>query len=425
MKKTNHDSGLIKAGIIFLIFSGIVAIFNYLYHLVMGRMLGLEDYGILGSLFAIIYLATFSTSPFNLVISKEVAQHHLKDKEKIKYLYSTIIWRMIQLGLVGLIIFILLSPLIGKYMNIPDTLGIMLVGLIAYFSLISVVLTGTLNGMQKFVWQNTSGLVSTALKLSLAIILVFLGLKVNGALFAIIIGIIISIVIAYIPIRNELKKTKKKKFDLSEMYYYAIPVFISSILFILIITLDQILVKHFFSSNDAGIYAAAGMIAKIIWFGSSFIIGPLFPKVVSLKSQRKDTSKLLVNSLIYISFLVILGCLIVFIAPTFIVSLLYGHMYDAAIPLVGLFSISLAIFTLIQIFMTYNLAIERFKFIYIFALGILIEVIGIYLFHSTLSEVVKIVLLTNIFILISCILFNIKDIFGKESIISDIFKIGN
>lgn len=424
MKKT-HDSGLIKAGIIFLIFSVVIAVFNYLYQFSMIRMLGPEDYGILGSLFAIIYLVTFSTSPINMVVSKTIAEHHLKNKEKIKFIYYNTFKKIIFIGLLILALYILASPFIASYMNIDDLPGVILVGVIAYFSLIAVLLTGTLNGMQKFVWQNISGLISTILKFSLAVLLVYLGFKVNGALTAIIIGILISLIVAYIPIKRELRKTKQKRINLKSMYYYAFPVFLSSVFFVLIITLDQILVKHFFSSEQAGIYAAAGMIAKMVWFGSSFLIGPLFPKVVELKSKGKDPSSLLTNSLIYISVLVVLGCLILFIAPNFIVRILSGHLYDSAIPLLGLFGVSLGIFSLLQIFMTYNLAAGKFKFIYIFALGILFEVIGIYLFHSTLGEVVKIVLITNVFLLICMILFNLKEIFGKNTSVLDIFKFGN
>jgi len=415
MNKPKEHSELIKAGIIFFIFAGVVAVFNYLYHLSMIRMLGPEDYGILGSLFAIIYLVTFSTSPINLVISKITAQYHLKDKEKIKYIYYNSFKKIIFIGLIGLFIYILLSPFIGAYMNITDIPGIILVGVIAYFSLIAVLLTGTLNGMQKFVWQNSSGLVSTFLKFALAVIFVWLGFKVNGALAAIIIGILISICVAYIPIKREFKKLGQKKVDLKPMYYYGIPVFISSILFILIITIDQILVKHFFSSTDAGIYAAAGMIAKVVWFGSSFLIGPLFPKVVALKSKNKDTSQLLTKSLIYVSILATLGCVVLFIAPNFIVRILSGHLYDNAVPLIGMLGVSLGIFSLLQIFMTYNLAAEKFKFIYIFVIGVLIEIVGIYLFHSSLMDIVKIVLITNIFLLISFLLFNKKEILGKSN----------
>ena len=57
----NKDS-LFFSGTIFLIGAISVAVLNYLYHLFMGRMLGPSDYGILGSLFALIYIKLLKTN---------------------------------------------------------------------------------------------------------------------------------------------------------------------------------------------------------------------------------------------------------------------------------------------------------------------------------------------------------------------------
>jgi hypothetical protein len=75
--------------------------------------------------------------------------------------------------------------------------------------------------------------------------------------------------------------------------------------------------------------------------------------------------------------------------------------------------------------MIYNLAVERFKFIYIYGIGLILEVIGIVLFHSSLADIVKIVLITNIFLLISMLIYNRKEIFGDfvKSNIASIFRI--
>lgn len=108
-----------------------------------------------------------------------------------------------------------------------------------------------------------------------------------------------------------------------------------------------------------------------------------------------------------------MGCLVFYIAPTFIVTLLYGEAYLDSIPLILMFGICLGIYSIIQIFMTYNLAIEKYSFIYVFAIGIIFEIAGIYLFHSTLMEIIKIVLITNIFILVSFLIINKNDLLNN------------
>ncbi|MEK6859374.1 MAG: oligosaccharide flippase family protein [Nanoarchaeota archaeon] len=411
IKTIMHDEGIFRAGIIFLIFSGFTSILNYLYHLFMGRMLGPEEYGILGSLFAIIYLVDFSTGTFNLVISKHVAEFHgKKQKEKIKSLFSKAFKVIMVYGLAGFLMFLAISPLIKNFMNLQSYSGLIIVGLIACFSFISVLFTGTLNGLQKFVWQNSSSTVSKALKFTLAIILVFIGFSINGALTAILIGIIISLFIAYIPIKKEFKDVKPKDFNAKSIYLYAIPVFFATMFSVLVITFDQILVKHYFSSADAGIYAAAGMIGKMIWFGSSALVGPLFPKIVNLKSKGKDTSKMLIKALAYTATLATLGSIVFAIAPTFIMNISYGSQYSAAVPLVLMFGIAMGLFSLIQVLMVYNLGIGNYKFIYVFAAAVILEIIGIVMFHSNLQEVVKILLITNIFIVINMLILNRDDL---------------
>jgi O-antigen/teichoic acid export membrane protein len=99
--------------------------------------------------------------------------------------------------------------------------------------------------------------------------------------------------------------------------------------------------------------------------------------------------------------------------PNLVVTILYGEAYLSIVPLLGLFSLSLAIFSLIQVFATYNLAVERYKFLIILFIGFAIEALGIYFFHNNLGEIVKTVFISNVFILISLLIYNRKEVFKK------------
>ena len=148
----------------------------------------------------------------------------------------------------------------------------------------------------------------------------------------------------------------------------------------------------------------------MIWFGSSALVGPLFPKIVNLKSKGKDTSKMLIKALAYTATLATLGSIVFAIAPTFIMNISYGSQYSAAVPLVLMFGIAMGLFSLIQVLMVYNLGIGNYKFIYVFAAAVILEIIGIVMFHSNLQEVVKILLITNIFIVINMLILNRDDL---------------
>ena len=408
-KRIRQDE-LIKSGGIFLVGSLLVAILNYLYHIFMGRMLGPEEYGVLGSLFAIVYLVTFAGATFNKVISKFTAQLRGKGREaELKYLIINALHKISIFSSILFIIYLLFIPLIGKFMHLTNYTGLVIVGLIAFLSIISSIIIGALNGMQKFVWQNSLSLITTSLKLGVAILLVYLGFKSSGALVGIVIGILATLIIGFWPLKNELTSKYTTKIRTSRVYFYAIPVLIASVLPIIAITLDQVLVKHFFTSIEAGLYAAAGNIAKIIWFGSGFLVSAIFPKIVSRKAQGKDTSKLLIKSLIYTAFFVLVGVGILSATPRLIVLGMYGADYLNIVPIVGLFGLALGVFSINQILITYNLAMEKYGFLWIILSGLILQIIGIVLFHSVLSDIIKILLLSQILIMSGMLIHNRKE----------------
>jgi O-antigen/teichoic acid export membrane protein len=417
MKKLTNkikNDELVKSGSIFLIGSLLVAVLNYLYHLFMGRMLGPEEYGVLGSLFAIVYLVTFAGATFNKVISKFTAELRSMRKEAaLKYLIINGLLKITIFSSIIFIVYLLFIPLIAKFMHLTDYIGLVIVGLIAFLSILMSILIGALNGMEKFVWQNGLSLITTAIKFSLALLLVHLGFGPNGALIAIGIGILVVIGISFWPLKNELTTKVSKKIQTRNVYLYAIPVLLASVLPIVAITFDQVLVKHFFTSIDAGFYAAAGNIAKIIWFGSGFLVSAIFPKIVSRKAKGKDTSRLLIKSLIYTSFLAFIGVGILSATPRLIVLLMYGKEYLEIVPIVGLFGVALGVFSINQILIAYNLAMQKYGFLWYILIGLILQIVGMILFHSVLSDIIKILLLSQILIMGSMLIHNKKE-FSKN-----------
>ena len=110
---------LLKSGMIFLIGSLTRNVFNYLYHLFTGRLLGPEQYGVLGSLFAIIYVVTFTSGTFNKVISKFSAEFKgKKQHDFIKYLVKRALTKLLMYGAIILMVYFLVSPLIARFLKI-------------------------------------------------------------------------------------------------------------------------------------------------------------------------------------------------------------------------------------------------------------------------------------------------------------------
>lgn len=413
-KSAEHkDYDLISAGLIFMVGAGATAVFNYLFHLFMGRMLGPIEYGVLGSLFAIIYMFMFSASTFNTVTSRYSAKF-LGNKSYLKKFVADGVLKVAGIGLILLAVYISLSGIIADFLNLQNVSGVILVGIIAYISVVSAIFSGALNGMHKFVWQNLSSFAFVILKFFVAILLVYLGFGVNGALVAILIGVIAGLLIAGYPVVKSLKNIMPEKTETPGIFRYFVIVSFAYLLPILLITFDLIMVKHLFSSAEAGFYAAAGNVAKIIWFGSGFLTGAIFPKAVKLHLSGKKSSKILRKGLLYTFVLVAIGVSVYFMIPEFIVSLLYGADYVSVAEIIGVFGLALGIYSLINIIIFYDLAIERYGFIWILAFGLILEVVLILLFNENISQIVNCVLASVSVIFVLMLAYNWKEVLNLK-----------
>jgi len=242
-------------------------------------------------------------------------------------------------------------------------------------------------------------ILGTLLRLISGIILVIIGFGVNGALFASIIGALFGLFIIFLPLRFLFrKKTNEKVSDpegsltqrvgFKELYRYSVPVSLSLLCFMILINVDAVLVKHFFSPLEAGNYSAAAMMGRIILFFPMAIVIIMFPKASELYAQKKDSSPILKKSLLYNGLLAGGATLVFLLFPRLPLFLLWGDRFQTSTPLVGKFALAMTFFGLVKILFFYQLSIHRFGFLYLACAFTLLQIIAITLFHNTLSQIV-------------------------------------
>lgn len=408
-KYLNKNESLLKHGMIILIASMIVNVCNYVFQLYMGRTLGPIEYGILGALFSIIYIITFSFSSIQTIISKFTSEYKAKNEYgKIFNLFTKTIKKIILFGLILFIGFIIFSNFIADFLKIPSTTPIILVGLFLCFSFLSPVITGILNGLQKFKWQGIVNIINAFFKLLFGILLVSLGFGVVGAVLSLSIGVILTIALSLIPL-SFLFKYRKQLINHIKLFKYSLPIFIATVSMVMLVNFDVILVKHFFNAVEAGYYTAASVLAKIIFFGSSALVMVMFPKVSNLHTKNKNTSPLLKTSLFYTFLISFLGVMLYLVAPTFIVNLLYGAEYKIT-NFIGWFAIALGFYSLSNVLVMYNLAIKKIKFAFYLFLCLILEIVSIILFHGMLLDVIKILVIVNIVLFIGLLIYTKREL---------------
>ena len=415
LNQLNKNDKLLKHGLLVLIFSFLTHILNYVFQLYMGRALGPEQYGVFGALMSLFYILSAPASSINTVLTKFVSNYKSHEEYgKIKTLLIRSFRKLLIYGVIGFIIYLLISSFIAGFLRI-ETYYVIIIGILVLLTFLVQISNGFLRGLQKFTWMNVNGLLWTSLKLIFGIIFVSLGLGVLGALIALNLSVLIGILFPFIALAFLFKYRKENiTNDKSMLYSYGWFLFLGSMFLVMLVNGDVILVKRFFNDSEVGIYNAVSTIAKIIWFSSGALITVMFPKVNESFKKGENPSSILRTSLFYVFLIAVALIVLSFVAPTFIVNTLYGNAYLDAVKLLGLFSVGLGLFSLSNVLMFYNFGIEKKSFIYAIFGAFVFEAVLISLFHSTLIEVVKIVVGVNLLLFLFFIFYT-REAFGIKN----------
>jgi len=118
--------------------------------------------------------------------------------------------------------------------------------------------------------------------------------------------------------------------NLREIYIFTVPVFLACTFLAFLIDADMILVKHFFSPDIAGQYAAAGILAKIVVGIALASAGVMFPTIVEYCSNgfTQKARQALKNTLGLTLCLGAVLTLIIALFPGFVSRLFFGTQYN-------------------------------------------------------------------------------------------------
>jgi len=378
-----------------------INVINYLYHLIMGRMLGPESYGALASIYSILYIASIIPLSTSVTIVKFVsAAKNLKAKANVYYGIRNIVK---NIAIAGCVLIVVTSPVVAGFLHISSILPIALVGPIFYFSVMAIFDQAALQGILKFNGVVVSNLVSSGGKLSLGVLLILLGTHIQGAIFAVFVSVFCAYLITQIHIRKSFRRVSVKNNNFSNIFLYSIPVFIQALAFTSLFTVDLILVKHLFPEYEAGLYAALSTLGKIIYFASSPISTVMFPLVSGKRSKGEKY-----RYIFYISFVLTfiassIATLVYLLLPELMISTLYGVRYVPGAESLVWMALFISVYTLCQLLTNFLLSINHTNVSYFSLIAAIIQVPLIWTFHETLTQVIQISLITVCCLFISLI----------------------
>jgi O-antigen/teichoic acid export membrane protein len=390
-------STMLNGSAIMLVAMMLVNIFNFAYNMVMARMLGPGAFGNINAAVTLLLLASCISLAFQLVCAKFVARND-SDSSKAAVVHNLLgkAW-MASLALGG-VLFLAQKP-VATYLNVPSPwiIGLLAIGIAAYAPL--GVKRGAMQGVCAFPRLGTNFVLEAGIRFFLGAGLVIAGYGVLGAVGAISASVIAACFIPRIPAQLRVQPGTAEPPSYAEAVQ-AIVFFVGQVI---INNVDILLVKHFFPSDPAGVYAAISQIGRLLYFASWFgVVNAMFPVAAAAGTEQKKSHG------IGLPLLLVFGLSLLFIAvaalfPHLIMGVIFGSRFIEIGWLLALYAVATSLYSLSVVFIAYEMSrrIANTGWLQLIFSGAL--VLGIGLFHQSLHEVimVRIVLMAAMLALVA------------------------
>lgn len=376
---------------------------QFVFHFLMGRLLGKAQYGDLASVISILGLISIVQLSFGLTIVKYISSAKGKSivSNFIKWVHTWSLW----LGIAISILLFLLSPFIIKFLNITRPEIVYFLVPVLFLSVLLNSYRSILQALLSFNKYALSLISEAGIKIIFAIILILLGYKLLGAMFALMMGALCAFVLTRLFLSPHFKERKGKMPEISPLVKYSFPVFIQGLALTSMYSTDLILVKHFFSPEDAGLYASLAILGRVVFFGASPVTHVMFPLIARRHSHGKPYHNILYLSM-FLIFAISASVVFFYVFfPRIPINILYGDEFLPGAPLLWWFGIFMALLAFAMLFIQFYLSIGKTRIVSLFIISALLQIVLIWFVHPNLLAVIQMSIISVSLLLLGFLIY--------------------
>lgn len=371
---------------------------NYLYNLILGRLLGPAQFADAAVLITFLLVLSFAAMTFQLVTAKFSV---LFENEIFKSFISKTYKNALFVGVImGLVIVVFANQLQNLFNTSSSNMFVVFGCGVPLYFLMSVN-RGVFQGKKAFKSLSTTyqGEMLSRLVITCGLILIF---NIQSSV-VIAIGIFASFVFGMLPFKLP-SKLLSKALVLSPTHVKEIRRFFVITAFyeltqIIINNSDILLVKHYFASYEAGLYAALALIGRMVYFIAWMFVMLLLPTVVQLKKEGKATAPTLFKYVGYIAVISISIIVVCIAFPETIITLLFGGSYTAMAPLLWPYALATSMFAISNIFAYYYLSLDKYIPVVISGVFGMLQMGLVIFYHNSLQQVVQMQIIAMLLLL--------------------------
>lgn len=408
---------LVRGSFYIMITNTIGGILGLLFNLFLLRVISIEEYGIYTTLASFSSLAAVFSQAVTTVIMQYAAPLLAKhDIKKAAYLYFISTKIMLLFCILIILILISFSGMLGNFLHISNSFYFLLVALSISLSYFGVVNSAFLQGLLKFGFLAWSGFIGSISRVIFGVIVVLLGFHVVGAFGSLIVVGLLPLCLGFFPLRFLLFSGKEHiALSKKDIIYYAFCVAVVNFSLTSFTSSDILLVKHFFSPTNAGLYSAMSVAGKAIFYFTAPISTVLFPLILKKYHKGEDFLKTFYAALLLVFFPSMAITLFYFLFPHITLLLLLGGKYSLT-PYIGFYGLYISIFSMLNVSVSFLLSLKKISIIFPMTTGALLQVICISIFHNNFFQVITVSLIIISILLVGILLYYVK-YYGSEKVL--------
>jgi len=401
-----------QGSLVFVLATTAVNGLNLVHNVLMGRLLSPSDYSQLTFIITLQLLVGMLPTVLQTVVARFSARYTAQTSDSLLHdLYKTASRSGWSIGGGLAIILMLLSPLIVSTFKLND-LGIVFPILIVVPMFVKAgVDRGVLQGVDAYYWLTgayvSEGVIRLVMSVILGYALLAVGRSLEGAIWGLAQSMFVIWVVGWLALRHIQFNRQDVPPDTlnAERHEWVILARATAIALvgqILITNSDFILVKTFFSPEDAGLYAAISVLGRIVYFGAlplTILLVPMISRRQALNQSTRPILILLVGGGVTICGVLIL--LAAIFAPL-VLTLLYGETYVVAAGLLAPYALAASLYTLTNLVITYQLSLGAGREAMLPILAGFAQIVLVFIFHESLMQVIliQIILMTCLFVIV-------------------------
>lgn len=346
------NNNLLQASTVLFILNVSASALNYLCQLVMAKVLSVESFGTINSVFSFMMILAVPGTSLTMIVSKQFSS----GEEKYPSFYLSRQLRVVViLTIIVLFSLLVLSYPLSVVLCISDVFVLIMAFVLASLGYFQPLYSGVFAGQKKFVMVGIYSLLIPIYKM----------VAVGGAylysrndrhrlymlLVIMVIGVVLTGVYGHIISKRMIGIDEGKPIEKNRLYSREdFETLILNISLMLYMNIDLLAVRYFCGDTESGLYSAVLLFGRIIYYFSTTLGTILLPSVAKKNLSYYQRKKTLNKTLLLMIIFSLICMLPINVLKDWLIELLYGEEYLLGakyVVFVSIISIALSICTIL------------------------------------------------------------------------------